>query len=128
MLAERALLERTRHLNDVLLLHPVFFEGEVAMFAPMRCHWNDVGGMTPGSLSGRVNEIYQEGIRITPTKLADRGELNQAFVDRLEAKLSGEKIDTGKHNMIVDVKAVSFHMYKVEKTDDGWKAFVILDV
>ena len=56
------------HLNDVLLLHPVFFEGELAMFAAIRCHWNDVGGMTPGSLSGRVNEVYQEGMRIAPTK------------------------------------------------------------
>jgi len=61
------------HLNDVLLLHPVFWEGKLAMFSATRCHWNDVGGMTPGSLSGRVNEIYQEGIRIAPTKLADRG-------------------------------------------------------
>jgi SHS2 domain-containing protein len=29
--------------------------------------------------------------------------------------------------MIIDVKAVSWHMYKVQK-DDEWKAFVILDV
>lgn len=45
----------------------------------------------------------------------------------LEASLKGEKIDNKKHHMIVDVKAVSWHMYKVEKTD-AWKAFAILDV
>jgi len=45
------------HLNDVLLLQPVFHEGRLAMFAAMRCHWNDVGGMTPGSLSGRVKDL-----------------------------------------------------------------------
>ena len=45
----------------------------------------------------------------------------------VEAILKGEEIDNKKHHMIVDVKAVSWHMYKVEKEDE-WKAFVILDV
>ncbi len=46
----------------------------------------------------------------------------------LSAELKGEEIDPGKHHMIVDVKAVSWHKYRVEKTEDGWKAVVILDV
>ena len=69
------------HLNDVLMLYPVFFEGAPAMFTAVRCHWNDVGGMTPGSLSGRVKDIYQEGIRITPTRICDKGRMDQAFLD-----------------------------------------------
>jgi SHS2 domain-containing protein len=40
----------------------------------------------------------------------------------------GDKIDPKKHKMVVDVKAVTWHQYKVEKTQKGWKAFVILDV
>ena len=69
------------HLNDILMLYPVFQEGRLAMFAASRCHWGDVGGMTPGSLSGRVREIYQEGIRIPPTRICDRGRMNKAFLD-----------------------------------------------
>ena len=71
------------HLNDILMLYPVFHAGRLVMFAAVRCHWGDVGGMTPGSLSGRVNEIFQEGLRITPTKIAERGRMNQAFLDLL---------------------------------------------
>ena len=71
------------HLNDVLMLYPVFLEGRLAMFAAVRCHWGDVGGMTPGSLSGRVREIYQEGLRIVPTRICERGRMNQAFLDLL---------------------------------------------
>jgi N-methylhydantoinase B len=71
------------HLNDILMLHPVFFAGDLAMFAATRCHWNDVGGMTPGSLSGRVKEIYQEGIRITPTRICEGGRMNQGVLDIL---------------------------------------------
>jgi len=71
------------HLNDVLMLYPVFHEGALALFAATRCHWGDVGGMTPGSLSGRAREIYQEGLRIPPTRICERGKMNQAFLDLL---------------------------------------------
>ena len=46
----------------------------------------------------------------------------------LEAVLSGEKIDTSKHNTIVDVKAVTMHELSVVKKDDIWRAFVVVDV
>lgn len=75
------------HLNDVLMLYPVFLEGRLALFAAVRCHWGDVGGMTPGSLSGRVREIYQEGIRIVPTRICERGRMNQAFLELLFANM-----------------------------------------
>ena len=45
------------HHNDVIMLYPVFHAGRIALFAATRCHWGYVGGMTPGSLSGRVRDI-----------------------------------------------------------------------
>lgn len=47
---------------------------------------------------------------------------------QLEAKAYGEKLDMKKHELLVDVKAVSLHNYKVEETKDGWRAEIILDV
>ncbi len=75
------------HLNDVLMLYPVFHEGRLALFTAVRCHWGDVGGMTPGSLSGRVSEIYQEGLRIVPTRICESGRMNEAFLDLLFANM-----------------------------------------
>ncbi len=71
------------HLNDILMLCPVFHEGRHVMFAAVRCHWGDVGGMSAGSISGRVAEIFQEGVRVTPTKICDRGRMNEAFLTLL---------------------------------------------
>jgi len=71
------------HLNDVLMLYPVFNGDKLALFVATRCHWGDVGGMTPGSLSGRAKEIYQEGLRITPTRICERGEMNDAYLTLL---------------------------------------------
>jgi N-methylhydantoinase B len=89
------------HLNDVLLLHPVFFEGRLAMFAAIRCHWNDVGGMTPGSLSGRVREIVQEGIRIAPTRICDRGVMNRGVLDLLFNNMRGPAERRGDFNAML---------------------------
>ena len=40
----------------------------------------------------------------------------------------GEQIDAKKHELTVDVKAVTLHQYQVEQTESGWRARVILDI
>ena len=47
---------------------------------------------------------------------------------RLHAETIGETIDPGKHPLLADVKAVTLHRLVVEKTTDGWRAVVVLDV
>jgi N-methylhydantoinase B len=75
------------HLNDVTVIYPVF-EGERLIFFPaVREHWPDVGGSVPGSMSGTATEIYQEGVRIPPIKIIERGRTNQAALDLLLANM-----------------------------------------
>jgi len=47
---------------------------------------------------------------------------------KLKVNAYGEKLDMKKHELLVDVKAVSLHNFKVEESEKGWKADVILDV
>ena len=47
---------------------------------------------------------------------------------QLSVKAKGEKINMKKHDLSVDVKAVTFHMFEVKGTKAGWKARVILDI
>ena len=69
------------HLNDVTMLYPIFDGRELVFFAANRSHWDDVGGMVPGSMSGLATEILQEGMRIPPIRIYERGEPNQATLD-----------------------------------------------
>lgn len=46
----------------------------------------------------------------------------------MRANAYGEAINPGKHDLIVDVKAVTLHRFRVGQTDRGWETFVILDV
>lgn len=75
------------HLNDVTVIYPVFREGRLVFFPAVRAHWADVGGMVPGSMSGKATEIYQEGIRIPPIKIIEAGRTNEAAQDLLLANM-----------------------------------------
>lgn len=47
---------------------------------------------------------------------------------RLHADAIGETIDPARHPLLADVKAVTLHRLAVERTPDGWRAVVVLDV
>ncbi len=46
----------------------------------------------------------------------------------LQAIARGERLDPARHAQLVDVKAVTLHRFKVERTRGGWQATVILDI
>ena len=75
------------HLNDVTLLYPVFEDDELILLPAVRAHWADVGGMTPGSYSGLATSIFQEGLRIPPLKLYQRGVANRAVMALIECNM-----------------------------------------
>jgi N-methylhydantoinase B len=62
------------HLNDVVLAMPVFAQGELVAWTANIAHWNDVGGMVPGSISNEAKQIFQEGLRLPAVKLVSGGE------------------------------------------------------
>ncbi len=79
------------HLNDVAMLLPLFADGRLYVFPVVRAHWGDVGGMSPGSLSGGATEIFQEGVRIPPIRIVDRGRPNAAALDLVFANMRGPR-------------------------------------
>jgi N-methylhydantoinase B len=64
------------HLPDIFMFVPIFHDGRRRAFAVVICHHTDVGGRVPGSNASDSTEIYQEGLRIPPLKLYERGVLN----------------------------------------------------
>ncbi len=63
------------HLPDLTAFVPVFVDGQVAFWSINRAHQSDIGGSTHGAYNPAATEIWQEGLRITPLKLYDAGEL-----------------------------------------------------
>ena len=46
----------------------------------------------------------------------------------LEAEARGEPLDPLRHRLQADVKAVTLHRLRVERTARGWEATVVLDI
>jgi N-methylhydantoinase B len=63
------------HLPDLTVLLPVFVGEQLTFWSINRAHQHDIGGATHGTYNPGATEIWQEGIRIPPLKLYDRGEL-----------------------------------------------------
>ncbi|MBO0494984.1 hydantoinase B/oxoprolinase family protein [Pseudomonas sp. Marseille-Q1929] len=73
------------HLNDVVLAMPVFAEGRRVAWTANIAHWNDVGGMVPGSMSTQATDIFQEGLRLCSVKLISRGQPIRSVLQILRA-------------------------------------------
>ena len=57
------------HLNDVTLIRPIFWNGELAGYAANKAHHTDVGGSVPGSMSADAPELFAEGLIVPPMLL-----------------------------------------------------------
>lgn len=69
------------HLPDWIVLVPIFREGRHIAWSAMFGHMSDNGGMVPGSIPIKAESIFQEGIRIPPTKLYKKGVLQSSILD-----------------------------------------------
>ena len=72
------------HLPDVFVLQPIFHGGARVAFAATICHQTDMGGRVAGSNASDSTETYQEGLRIPPVKMYDRGEPNETLFRLIE--------------------------------------------
>lgn len=68
------------HLNDVTVIRPVFFRGELAGFAANKAHHTDVGGMVPGSMSADAPDLFAEGLVVPPMRLVHGDRIVDATV------------------------------------------------
>jgi N-methylhydantoinase B len=66
------------HLADIIVIMPLFYEGQHCGFAAVASHHTDIGGRFPGGMGIECKEIYEEGLRLPAVKLYDGGVPNEA--------------------------------------------------
>lgn len=76
-----------QHLPDIQTFMPVFANGEMVAILGTLGHHLDVGGMRPGSYAGDATEIFQEGLRIPPFKMAKNYQMDERFIDLFGANI-----------------------------------------
>jgi len=70
------------HLNDFLLLMPVFYGERVIGFTSCTSHLVDLGGQGMGP---EGSDIHDEGLLIPPCKLMDQGDINSLLLEIVKA-------------------------------------------
>ena len=71
------------HLNDWLMMMPIYIDGRIVAWAAMFGHMTDIGGKVPGSLPTDAAQIFEEGIQIPPVKIYRKGELNKEILEMI---------------------------------------------
>jgi 5-oxoprolinase (ATP-hydrolysing) len=93
------------HLPDITVVTPVFDAagGEVLFYVASRGHHEDIGGLTPGSMTPRATTIAEEGVYIDNVKLVERGRFLEA---ETRALLTGAQYPARQPDKnIADLKA-----------------------
>ncbi len=70
-----------------------------------------------------LKDARQLLLRVVSAKVVWSG--GRYFVDALA---EGEPLDPHRHPLVVDVKAVTLHLFQVEMTENGWRAQVVMDI
>ena len=72
------------HLNDVYMFKPVFADGRRVAWLGIILHHTDLGGRVAGGNAADSNEIFEEGLRIPPTKIVEAGRINKTILRVIE--------------------------------------------
>ncbi len=75
------------HTPDIHIWKPVFHEGRLVCFVVGHIHNTDVGGAVPASLSRALTEIVQEGLRIPPVKVVEKGVVDDYILTLIRANV-----------------------------------------
>ena len=111
------------HLNDIFLVSPFFYKGQLLGYVSNTCHHVDVGGGAPASI-GAFREIYQEGIILPVVKLlcgdqidADIWKMLLANV-RAKREVAGDlRAQISANNMGMRRLSALVERYGIEKLD-----------
>lgn len=72
------------HIPDLIVVYPVFVDGELVAMSVALSHHEDMGGKTAGSMPADATELFQEGLVIPPLKLYEAGRRNETLFAMIE--------------------------------------------
>lgn len=86
------------HLNDVMLIAPVFYNRAILGYAVNKAHIVDVGGPVFGSLNPNARNLFQEGMIIPPVRLVRNGSPDSGLLSIILANFKDPSTAAGDIN------------------------------
>jgi N-methylhydantoinase B len=115
------------HLPDITMVLPVFlaYRERPAFYVSSRAHHADVGGAFAGSM-GPANEIFQEGLRIPPIRIARAGQLDREVLDLILLNVRTPKEREG--DLLSQIGACKLGEQRVQQLAEKYSAEALGDL
>ena len=97
------------HLPDFIISMPIFVGGQVAAFMAAAAHISDIGGRLD---EFDARDVYEEGLRIPPSKLYEEGRRNEQLFSILEANTRYPRMVVGDVEAIVGAFRIGAERYR----------------
>ena len=86
------------HLNDIVLMAPIFHGGKLVAFTSCTSHVYDLGGLGMGPDG---SDVHDEGLYLPPLKLVERGKVNGAIMRIMKANSRSPTANEGDFYALV---------------------------
>jgi N-methylhydantoinase B/oxoprolinase/acetone carboxylase alpha subunit len=96
------------HLPDFYIITPIFHAGNIAAYIAIAAHMADVGGRLD-ELNAR--DLFEEGLRIPPSKLYEAGRPNQQLFNIIAANTRFPRLVLGDIGSIIGAAKVGTERY-----------------
>src|SRR4051812_43195450 len=109
------------HLPDLTAFVPIFEGEEPRFWSINRAHQSDIGGATHGAYNASATDIWQEGIRITPLKLYDRGEIRRDVMQMIATNVRHPRDFRGDLAAMIGSAHVGEQRFLALAREFGWE-------
>jgi N-methylhydantoinase B len=113
------------HLPDLTAFVPIFEPsgdgGEPRFWSINRAHQSDIGGATHGAYNASATDIWQEGLRITPLKLYDRGEIRRDVMQMIATNVRHPRDFRGDLAAMIGSAHVGERRFLALAKEFGWE-------
>jgi N-methylhydantoinase B len=75
------------HQPDVVTVAPLVIGGRIVAWVGSSGHWLDIGGSEPGGFAVSATSVFDEGLRLPPTKLVEGGVIREEIVQLIMAQI-----------------------------------------
>jgi len=108
------------HLPDLTAFVPVFEHNKPRFWSINRAHQSDIGGATHGAYNASATDIWQEGIRITPLRLYDRGVVRRDVLEMIATNVRHPRDFRGDLNAMIGSARVGERRLLALADEFGW--------
>jgi len=101
------------HNTDQSMMMPVFWEGELVCWVSTTVHEGENGAIEPGGMPSLAESVYEEGLKMSPFKCAEKYELKKDLVTFLQNSVREPKLQ------FEDMKTKLFTCRRMEQRIHG---------